>query len=278
LLAVQVGVVQKARKMKSAWKSILRDAKVRFFHSVDYDNYSEGVFAHLNREQRSELLIGLSGHLRKRMLFGITGKITISNWNSKTNNEFRSRWAAAYSFAMQILILETRILLEKCQVGYDVNILLEDGHKNAAQAIQILRGIKQKNKRDPEDAVLNIMTEDLGAKGDHPILQTADMLAYSNWQRLRQGNREIFDALHVKGSRYFTVYLDLDEHLVDPALEIAHRSDEAKVILKKAEWHQRTQSREGIDETIKRIREFRQKYKEIDSAPAQLDSAEVKAE
>jgi hypothetical protein len=276
LLAVQVGVVQKARKMKTSWKTLLRDAKVPFFHSVDYDNFSKGVFSHLARKERSELLKALSGLIRKRLRFGITAKITVSNWNSKTDPEFRSRWAAAYSFAMQMLMLETRILLEKAQLGYDVNILLEEGHKNAGQAINILRGIKKKNnKLKPEDVVLNIMTEGLGSKTDNPILQSADMLGYSDWQRLRQGSQEIFDQLHVRGSRYFAVYMDLDKHLVDPALAIAKRSDEAKAILKKADWHERTGSREGLDETITRIREFRQKYAEVDERSAQRDQGQT---
>ncbi|HEY1801893.1 MAG TPA: hypothetical protein VGG46_13240 [Terriglobales bacterium] len=275
LLSVQVGVVQKARRMKTAWKTLLREAKIPFFHSVDYGNFSKGIFKHLSRDERQELLSSLSGNLRKRMLFGITGKVTISNWNSKTDPKFRGEWAAAYSFAMQMLMLETRVILEKLRVGYDVNILLEDGHKNAGQAINILRSIKEKNKHRPEDAVLNILTEGLGSKTDYPILQAADMLGYSEWQSLIQSNREIYDALHVKGSRYFTVYMDMDKHLVDPALEIAKRSDAAKAIFRELDRYRRTGSVEGLKEAGKRIREFRQKYEEVDN---NSNRGKVKAE
>lgn len=272
LLSVQVGVVQKSKRMKTAWKTLLRNAKVPFFHSVDYGNISKGVFAHLNLQERTALLESLCGHLRRRLSFGITAKVTISNWNSKTDNKFRSRWAAAYSFAMQMLMLETRVLLENRNLGYDVHMLLEDGHKNAGQAIDILRRIKLKNKRDPGDMALNILTEGLGSKADHPILQATDMLGYSDWQKLVQGDRKIFDQLHVKGSRYFTLYMDLDKHLVDPALEIAQRSDEAKAILKKADWYRRTQSREGLDEFLERIRKFRQDDAELDERVARRDT------
>jgi hypothetical protein len=269
LLAAQVGLVQKSRKLKTVWKSILGDSRVPFFHSVDYDNFSKGVFCHLSREERTLLLQSLCGHLRKRMLFGITGKITISNYNSKTNNAFRSQWAAAYSFAMQMLMLGVRLQLERLQLGYDVNILLEDGHKNAGQAINILRKIKLANKRNPGDVALNIMTEGLGSKINNPILQAADMLGYSEWQRLTQGNREIYDQLHVKGSRYFWVYMDIDKRLLDSGLEVANTSDEAKAILKKADWHKKTGSREGLDETFQRIREFQRKHEKTDDSTVQ---------
>ena len=55
LVSVQVGVVQRAKKLKTAWKTILRENCVPYFHSVDYDNFDKGVFRHLDREAALEV-------------------------------------------------------------------------------------------------------------------------------------------------------------------------------------------------------------------------------
>jgi len=242
LVSVQVGVVQRAKKLKTAWKTILRENCVPYFHSVDYDNFDKGIFRHLDRGARNRLLRSLGGHLRRRMLFGITGKITVSAYNAKTDNRFRSEWSAAYGFAMSMLMLQTRILLDGSGLGDEVNVLIEDGHKNSGQALQIVQRIKRAKERGSSEPALHVLSAALGSKADHPILQAADMLGYSEWQRLIHGQQEIYEELHVDNSRYAVAYMDLDKHLVDPALEIAKRSDEAKALLKKAHWHNKTSS------------------------------------
>ena len=141
LVSAQLGVVQKARVMKTKWKAALRETRVPFFHSVDYDNITKGVFSKLSREERKELLELLAGHLRKRMFVGLTVKVTLSNYNDKTDNEFRSRWAAAYSFCIQVLLSYANLVMEIFHLGDEVNVLIEDGHANVEQAFQILHRI-----------------------------------------------------------------------------------------------------------------------------------------
>jgi hypothetical protein len=46
------------------------------------------------------------------------------------------------------------------------------------------------------------------------MLQAADMLAYSDWQLIRHGDAEIYNALHVKGSRYRPEVLNVNEELI----------------------------------------------------------------
>jgi hypothetical protein len=273
LVTAQVGVVSKARKMKTAWRTLLREAGVPYFHSVDYDNFDDGVFKGLTREERHSLLCSLSGHVRKRMLFGITGKLTVSRYDSQTTNEFRSQWGTAYSFAIQMLMLIIHLRLEEHRLGREANVLVEGGHRHSNQVLQILEKIRKAAKIRPADIPVHILSLGLGSKADHPILQTADMLAYSEWQRLQKGDREIYDSLHVKTSRYGVGYVDLDVNLMDVALQIAKQSDEAKAIVKKAWFYQHSPNttQEEVDETVKAIREFRQKYAELDERSTQRD-------
>ncbi len=279
LVSVQAGVFQKAKKLKTWWKSDLQKAHIPFFHSVDYGNFDDGIFRELSREKRQKLLASLASHIRKRMLFGMTAKVTLSHYNSQATSHIRSEWGTAYSFAIQMLMLITHELMEKWKLGNEINILIEDGHPNSEQMLQILGRIKRAHEVRPFEIPFHILSHGLGSKKDHPILQAADMLAYSDWQRLQQKDREIYDALHVKGGQYRAGYVDLDKQLVGEALEIAKRSDMAKAILKRAWFYEKKadpndpRTKKGLDETQRAIREFRQKYAEVDERSAQRNQS-----
>jgi len=85
---------------------------------------------------------------------------------------------------MAMIFLE----LDWCgRLDQPVNVLIENGHANAKQAILL---IDQKQKKHSPEG-LQINTYGLGGKIGNPILQAADMLAY--------GVREY----HTKGESYF---------------------------------------------------------------------------
>jgi hypothetical protein len=239
LVSLQLGTVQRARKLKTRWKAELEKVGLPFFHSKDFKNFSGGIFKKLTVEQRTKLLEVLTAIVRKRLSIGYTGKVTISLFDSKSDNTLRARWGTAYSFAIQMLLLVTRLWLDDHKLGADVNILVEDGHKNSNQIIEILHHGKT------TDPALNIMTVGLGSKKDHPILQAADMLAYSEWQKLTRGDRDIWEALHVEGCQYLPGYLDLDEQLVGQALDYAQRAEIAQKLWRST-WGQKKPKLEGV--------------------------------
>lgn len=239
LVSLQLGTVQRARKLKTRWQAELNKVDIPFFHSKDFRNLKGGIFKKLTAEQRARLLGVLTAIMRKRLSIGYTGKVTISRFNSKSDNTLRSRWGAAYSFAIQMLLLVTRLWLDDHKLGADVNILVEDGHKNSNQIVEILQHGKA------TDPALNIMTVGLGSKKDHPILQAADMLAYSEWQKLTHGDRDIWEALHVEGCQYLPGYLDLDEELVGQAVDYAQRAEIARKLWRST-WGQRKPKPEGV--------------------------------
>jgi hypothetical protein len=83
-------------------------------------------------------------------------------------------------------------------------VLIEGGHKNASQAIETLR-----SQIGDDKAFLRIKSCGIGGKVDNPILQAADMLAYSEWKGLTKSGREIFDALHNGGGPYRAYFFDI---------------------------------------------------------------------
>jgi hypothetical protein len=61
---------------------------------------------------------------------------------------------------------------------------------------------------------LRILTAGLGEKKDHPILQAADMVAYSEWQGLTNGDPAIWNAINHGHGPYHTGRVLLDTEAI----------------------------------------------------------------
>jgi hypothetical protein len=212
VVSMQVGFTEKVRRMNKLWKKELERAKIPFFHSKDYDNYTGGVFRDLPRRRRKLLLEGLGQLARLRFEIGITTTLSQSRYMAMTDNDWRSKWATPYSFAVAMLTLSAQIYVEHMNLGYEVNVLVESGHRNAGQVLDIMKTLADTPKM-PGITPLKILSYGLGSKKDHPILQAADMLAFSEWQSILNGDREIYDALHVNESKYTTELFDSMVHV-----------------------------------------------------------------
>lgn len=227
LVSMQLGVTEQAKKLKRKWRARLRAAGVEYFHAKEFDNFSHGVFSGLGRNERGELLRDLSKVIYQHLSIGITAKITKSIYEQKTNQAFRSRWGTAYTFAIQMLVTSAYIYADRSHLHPEFNILVEDGHRHAAQAVESLNATKKAGLA--LEIPSKILSIGLGSKHDHPILQAADMLAYSVWQKICNRDLAIYDALHPANALYQPESIDFDSiNLVDAAREgaekwIAHR-------------------------------------------------------
>ena len=195
LVSVQLGTTRRLRRFSRRWKTLLRDSDVKFWHSIDYDNFSKGVFADLDGKARQKLLGRLARLIHDHMDVGITAVLDTALFERETDPRFRNEWGTAFCFAVEnVAIYAYEWLLDAGRQMEPVNVLIEGGHKNAGQALEHLRKLIGNDK-----AFLRMKTCGLGGKADNPILQAADMLAYSEWKYLTQSGREIFDALHIRG-------------------------------------------------------------------------------
>ena len=70
-------------------------------------------------------------------------------------------------------------------------------------------------KREEQHLSVYIKSCGAGWKQDHPLLQAADMLAYSEWQAMKQSGREMFDALNLDGTPYHPIIFDCNEELIN---------------------------------------------------------------
>jgi hypothetical protein len=207
LVSLQLSTVYRAKKLKQYWLKQLRN--IPFFHSKDFNNYSKGVFAGLDRPQRKALLAQLGTLIQRHLIAGFTTRINVERYNAMTTNDFRSRWGSAYTFSVMSLLMSAHLYFEHHGLPQRVNVLIENGHKNAAQALGLINSARELGEKF--QGKLQILTASLGAKKDHPILQSADMLAYGEWQKMCEGSDlSIYNACHPNRGRYLTRVLDFE--------------------------------------------------------------------
>jgi hypothetical protein len=213
LVSMQLGITEQAKRLKRKWMGKLNNAGIEYFNAKEFGNFSHGVFAGLDRGERHELLRDLSRLTHRHLSVGMTAKLTKSIFEQKTTQVFRSRWGTAYTFAIQMLVAAGYIYAKHWNLRPEFNILVEDGHRHAKQAIKSLHDTKQAGLSFAIPS--KILSIGLGSKSDHPILQAADMLAYSEWQNMSDGDLTIYNALHSTTSIYKPEFLDFDVEIVD---------------------------------------------------------------
>jgi hypothetical protein len=240
LVSVQMTVTEQARKLKRQWRSAL--GNVECFHSKDLCNFTSGVFtaAGLDRKQREQLLKDLRKIIHRHLALGVTAKISKKLYDSLTTNEFRSRWGTAYSFSINMLMLcaYLEFTTDRDESKYpwppvDVNVLIEDGHRHAKQALEIVQDGKNIPK---EHRFVNVLTAGLGSKIDNPILQAADMLAYAEWREISQRDSLLNYTLYSPTSHYRSARLECTAELI----EEIKKGPEAWMKRKRDHWHNKT--------------------------------------
>ena len=222
LVSVQVGITEPAKRLKRQWRARLRDANnLEYFHSKDFGNRTGGIFskAGLFGKDRQVLLNDLAGLVHNHLLFGATTRIKVSEYNRLTTQDFRSQLGSAYSFGIDMCLCLAYAIVTEMGVKPEFNILIERGHRNSEQAAQIIAEVQKIPQgmiaAHPDKLIpIKILTAGLGDKKDHPILQSADMVAYSDWQGLSNCDPAIWDALHRPGVRYKTYRLHGNEELI----------------------------------------------------------------
>jgi hypothetical protein len=212
LVTMQVAITEQAKKLKRRWRRELDCANVEFFHAVEFDR-SSGVFAGMRPEKRLELLHTLALLNERYVSIGMTAKVTKSVFASKTTQQFRSKWGTAYTFAIQMLVVGAYLFAEHMGYRPEFNILIEGGHKNAGGAIESLSEAKKAGMGFAIPS--RLLTIEIGSKQHHPILQSADMLAYSEWQHMNDRDMTIYNAMHSPTLRFQPEFLDFDDEMVD---------------------------------------------------------------
>lgn len=173
------------------WGQILTDARLGHFHMHSFRSSfiskKASLFAHLSEAEKIQLLDRLIAVIRSTLLFGVSVSVSKKDYNELTSHRFRSQWATAYTYCVNVCIDEVTDLLEESGMLDDVKYLFEDGHANASQAIEHLRRL---SVNPSLQAIYKIVEYGLGPKSQKYGLQAADILAYCTQEKLMGSTRK----------------------------------------------------------------------------------------
>ncbi len=243
-IACQLGIVEQAKKLKRQWRDRLREDGLSFFHSVEYQSESTGVFAEcgMKTKARRGMLRDLSSIIRNRMCGGISLRVSERFYNSHTTERYRAQHGTAFTYLVQMMTCAAYMKMNELGLGNHINVLLAQGHRHCNQAKRQLE-LMQADNAKPE-SMLYFDTVGVGFMRDHPILQAADMLVYSEWHNICAQPEEIWGALHVDPYQAWYIDCNLPEmiELLDKGAEAWRK---AKFKFKQAE---RNEKRKRVQE------------------------------
>ena len=146
VVSALIGQTSLMKKMSRAWTVDLKRHNVDFFHSKEHWNRKAKPYHGISMIKRRTLLTCLVGHIHRYAEAGFFVCIDTKEFDQIVTNRFKTQWGSSYSFAIQLLFIIIHLnLRQRGHLHETVNILIEDGHKNANQAMEIIANGK-KNK------------------------------------------------------------------------------------------------------------------------------------
>lgn len=212
VVSAVIGRTKEMRTLKKHWSQDLGAYGVDYFHAKDHWNLKAPNYHNLGMDDRKILLKKLMKDFQKNVERGFSVYVDEEAYKGFTTPRFRSNFGSAYAFSIQVLyVMIYQYLMSKGRDREGVNVLIEDGHRNARQAFEIAGNAKKK-----PDPVLNINTYGLGGKEGNPILQAGDLLAFSSCQHIVLGESSMFEQLADLCGNHIA-YVKCSEELVDAA-------------------------------------------------------------
>lgn len=208
-----VGKAADMLKFRSGWSAELQNAGIDYFHAKEHWNGAAKPYHQIGRNERDRLLSRLVGHIHHRFLFGASVLIDETEYKGASSQRFQSQYGSPYGFAFQMLMVSILVELTRQRRKQPINILIEDGHANAKQAIGF---IEEKRSRDPRKG-LTVASYALVGKTKDPILQAADLLAYGVCEFHTRGYSDFMCRLAPAKYRRRFLTLPLDRSTVDAA-------------------------------------------------------------
>lgn len=199
VLSAVIGPTAQMKKLKRSWTKTLTQNGVDFFHAKDHWNQKYEPYHGLSRDKREIMLSDFVSSMHKRCDGTLSVEVNRDEFENNVSSRFKNTFGSAYAWGVNMLLTLTRIHLvaTRC-IHEEINILIEDGHKNAQQAIDLV-----KRGREKPGTVLKIKSYGLGGKVGNPILQAADLTAYGLSQMLSTGASVMHDALYANPPRTF---------------------------------------------------------------------------
>ena len=113
IVGCQLAVTNAAKRFKSDYSARL--GTLPYFHSKDFRNLTGGVFtkAGLDQNARTALLTDLCNLIHRQVVCGISAHVSVKEYERNTTHEFRSRFATAYAFLINVCMLKACDIVKK---------------------------------------------------------------------------------------------------------------------------------------------------------------------
>jgi hypothetical protein len=213
VLAGYLAPFEKWLDFSDQWTVALSKYNLTHFHATDIRTRHSKLYRHLSFEDRRNLLEDLADIIARNVTMGFAIYMFPGDWKSATTHQFRCENGSAYGICMELLLWLASCMLKKPGEPERVSIFLEDGHKNAQDAI--LRAKLYKDDTEPVErvpgATVSVLYDDplrtsfirIGALGlvrkiDTKPVQAADLFAYLASDFLRSGGRGVFEGIFNK--------------------------------------------------------------------------------
>lgn len=215
VVAAVIGQTSQMEKLRSRWLHSLAKFGVDYFHAKDHWNKSATCYHRISIKKREKLLAELVGHMAKYCTATIGLEVDLDDFEKSVTPRFKNSFGSAYGFGVNLLLTMTRLHLGNLgDTHQSINILIEDGHRNSKQAIELISKFK-----DRPGTILKVASHGLGEKKGHPILQAADLTAYGWWQYVTGGETSIFSELKTGAPRLMAMWLPWDRRSIEAVKE-----------------------------------------------------------
>ncbi len=159
MLSGCVASVDKWTLLEREWRSILEDYHLRHIHFKEFFHFPPSrPFRALTDADKRDIILRASTIIRDSLLFVFTCTISPIEYRHLANAIFCSRYGSAYGLCVQTFLGGINGLLAQPVDEYQiVNVFIEQGHKNANDAIRLIRLLKQDTDPIPENAPGDIL-------------------------------------------------------------------------------------------------------------------------
>jgi len=189
-------------KFNKDWQADLDKLEIPFFHAKELWKPKSKLFRGISMSKRNALLSRLVGHIDKRIDIGLSAHIDVNQYRLETSDRFRSQYGSPYTFAIRQILMHLCVLLRNNKRNHEpINIVIEAGHRNEQQALDLLAEFDANRDRP-----LNIAYRGSAPKLHNPPLQAADLLAFATVENLQFGTSRIKNKLAAtKHTKHFEV-------------------------------------------------------------------------
>jgi hypothetical protein len=249
-----VASVDRWTSLEREWRSILDYYHLPHLHFKEFFNSPPSrPFRALTDADKRDIILRASSIIRDSLLFVFTCTISPIQHRHLTSDKFRSRYGSAYGLCVQVFLLEANNLLTQPVNEYQIlNVFIEQGHKNANDAIRLIRLIKQDTDPIPEElrgdlilgpedplrskSTIKIGKIGLGSKSGIDAmlpLQAADFFAYAMHRLIRhKGDSRAEAFLSSVETRVPHYGCDINENVIRELIQAAAEQEARNIVLK----------------------------------------------